>query len=720
MKKYWAMAGAYFGLYGFLLTAFPVVAISHGRSAFEASMLVAVVAAVGFFGDATVSSLAQRTDNGVAALIGSALIALGTLFVVMFPAMPLLISGAAVTGLGLSYVVTPVLGGLSTRAGKNQVSAQAVNALVQRGGALAIGLFLGYALSSMVGVLVPVALALLVLTLGGFAMHREDRVRIGQARGARVAWRAAVTSATVQQGVVVNLATPLWIIAGSSLFPLLVISAGEPGLLVPAIIARESLAICTALLMWRVRSRRALHHAWLASTVIGAAGFVTSGLVDHTFPVVALFSLHGACIAIGIIYANVLFFDGTTNRNRIAAFSLGSMAARTTALVYPLLFASALSVSPFAAMVVTSSIALAIGTTSTVLAAVRRLPGGTAFVASEHALKEPSMNSRNDHIVVIGSINHDRTQYVTSFPSPGETVLSDRGVQGLGGKGANQAVAAARSGATVSLVGAVGRDAEGDATVRALAAHGVNVDAIARVDKPTGQAYIAVNDDGENTIIVVSGANVLPFDTEPAVELMGQASVVLTQGEIASRDIERAARLAAETGARFVLNLAPFTPIEPPLIRNANPLIVNSTEAAALMGIRESEMQSPEAVLIRARHLVGEVCESLVVTLGARGAVVIDRTEAWHVDALAVEDVVDTTGAGDAFVGATCAALCRGESLRAAASAGSVAGGLAVSRFGASASFPDQSEIARTQMVAARRLSDGHRDSVIDSSKEGQ
>lgn len=360
MKKYWLMAAAYFGLYGFLLTVMPIIALQHGRTSVEASVLVASLAVVGFVGDLTVSALSARAGKSVAILAGALLIAGGMTLALTFGGFISLLGATGVIGLGLAYIVTPVLGGLSTRAGRNQVRAQAINAVVQRAGALGLGLFLGLAVTEVSAIIAIVAAALVTLILGAALVYREDAKRDVVATNhpapAVPAWAPVLRSSDVRRALVVNAATPIWIIAGSSLFPLVLLALGRAELLVPAIIAREVVAMITALSVARTRSRKVLFIAWTASMVVGAAGFLLATAASSDVLIVALFALHGACIALGIVFANVLFYDGTTDGSRLIAFSFGSMSSRTAALLFPLAFGVALIISPQSAAVATAAI----------------------------------------------------------------------------------------------------------------------------------------------------------------------------------------------------------------------------------------------------------------------------------------------------------------------------------------------------------------------------
>ena len=258
-------------------------------------------------------------------------------------------------------------------------------------------------------------------------------------------------------------------------------------------------------------------------------------------------------------------------------------------------------------------------------------------------------------VVVVGSLNIDLVTHVERHPKPGETVLGAGLVRLAGGKGANQAVAASAAGASVSMVGCVGSDEAGSAYRARLSALGIDVAALRVATAcPTGHALIVVDDTGENAIVVVAGANAAAtVDDLGALELVGPGDVVLLQLEVPMEVVTASVRRASARGARVVLNLAPYAALPPDVVALADPLVVNEHEALLLA---DSEAMPA----------------SLLVTFGAAGA-------AWDGDQLAgpvVEgpDVLDTTGAGDAFCGALSAALAagadRGEALQAALSAG--------------------------------------------------
>ncbi len=267
-------------------------------------------------------------------------------------------------------------------------------------------------------------------------------------------------------------------------------------------------------------------------------------------------------------------------------------------------------------------------------------------------------------VVVVGSLNIDLVTRVERHPKPGETVVGIGLERLAGGKGANQAVAASAAGAAVVMVGCVGSDEAGSAYIARLLALGVDVSAIrVQPDCPTGHALITVDEAGENSIVVVAGANAaVALDDLAVLEFVGPGDIVLLQLEVPLVVVSAAARRGSAKGARVVLNLAPYAALPPDVVAIADPLVVNEHEALLLA---DSEA----------------LPASLVVTFGAAGA-------AWDGDQLTgpvVEgsEVLDTTGAGDAFCGALSAALVAGAGRREALQAAQVAGADAVRHSGA-------------------------------------
>ena len=296
--------------------------------------------------------------------------------------------------------------------------------------------------------------------------------------------------------------------------------------------------------------------------------------------------------------------------------------------------------------------------------------------------------SDTNTIVVVGSINMDLVVRSPRLPAPGETILGAEFHMFPGGKGANQAVAAARLGAAVKLIGRVGTDAFGDALLQTLAQDKVELEHVARdPDMPTGVALITVDAAGQNTIVVVPGANgrLTPEDISLAEAAFVGASVLLLQLEIPLPAVERAIELAQRRHVRVVLNPAPACPLDAALLSRVDDLIPNQTELALLSGAGSTR----EAI----EHLRGMGVRRIVVTLGEEGALVVEDGQEIHAPSHRVT-VVDTTAAGDAFVGAFAVALSEGRSTREAAAWGTAAGALAVTRAGAQPSLPTRAELA--------------------------
>jgi ribokinase len=302
--------------------------------------------------------------------------------------------------------------------------------------------------------------------------------------------------------------------------------------------------------------------------------------------------------------------------------------------------------------------------------------------------------SGSPDIVVVGSLNRDYVCRVDRLPGPGETRLGSELALFCGGKGGNQAVAAALTGAGrgvgVALVGAVGADPDGETLRAGLADAGVDVaDVAVRRDVRSGAALITVADDGENAIVVAPGANATVTTDDVAAALRRRApGLVLAQGELPAAVVTRAVTTARDLGARPVVNLAPAFELDDAVLAVCDPLVVNRGEAAAVLGIDPSSGGEPESL---ARRL-GTRARSVVVTAGAAGAWTARDGVVAHVPARPAE-AVDTTGAGDAFTAALCLRLARGDALRDAARYAARAGAAAVRRRGAQSSFPSPAEL---------------------------
>ena len=290
-------------------------------------------------------------------------------------------------------------------------------------------------------------------------------------------------------------------------------------------------------------------------------------------------------------------------------------------------------------------------------------------------------------VFVVGSINQDFVLKVERRPKPGETVTDAVLSTHNGGKGANQAAAAALLGASVALLGRVGDDGFGGPLVRALEEKGVDTTLVAPApDSSTGTAFITVTQDGENAITVAPGANrrLTPEDVDAARGEIGAAAVLVVQMEVPRECVARAVEVAGEVGTRAILNLAPPFEVPRTVLENLDPLVVNEHEAAFLLG---DSVEGVEAALAAASNLLALGPKSAVVTVGADGAVFAQEEDEGYVPAPEVE-VVDTTGAGDAFVGALALRVARGDSLRRAVGYAVRAGAAAVTREGAQGALP--------------------------------
>ncbi len=258
-------------------------------------------------------------------------------------------------------------------------------------------------------------------------------------------------------------------------------------------------------------------------------------------------------------------------------------------------------------------------------------------------------------VFVLGSINQDYLLFADRRPAAGETVTGARLVTRNGGKGANQAVAAVDSGASVMMLARVGDDGAGIAQRVDLAAHGVDVSLVmATPNVATGTAFVTVTPDGENSVLVAPGANGLvnPSDVRAVASVIADHSVLVAQLE-APVDAVAAAIDLCGSNPRVLLNAAPFVPLPDGLLESIDTLVVNWTEAAALL---DAPIEGIEGALEGATMLVGHGVRAAVVTLGADGAAVATAGSAIHVPARRVP-VVDTTGAGDVLVGTLAALL---------------------------------------------------------------
>ncbi len=298
------------------------------------------------------------------------------------------------------------------------------------------------------------------------------------------------------------------------------------------------------------------------------------------------------------------------------------------------------------------------------------------------------MSHSSADIVVVGSINADLTVTVPRHPNPGETLLGDGGGLTAGGKGANQACATAKLGASVALVGAVGDDANAGPATAVLRASGVDLSNVEEVEDVTGLAVITVAADGENTVLVVPGANArVDADFVRAHSTPVEAAqLVLLQGEIPADGFAEAIALAR---GRVVVNLAPVVDVPREALLQADPLLANEHEAGLILAqLGADDTGEPETL---AQRLLDVGFPSVVLTLGAAGALVADADGLRPIPTPRV-DAVDTVGAGDAFAGALCHRLVAGDSLDEAAAFAARVGAFAVQRPGAQPSYPSAAD----------------------------
>ena len=294
-------------------------------------------------------------------------------------------------------------------------------------------------------------------------------------------------------------------------------------------------------------------------------------------------------------------------------------------------------------------------------------------------------------VCVLGGVNLDHVARAAELPRPGETVASRSLAQFPGGKGANQAVAAARLGAAVRLLGAVGQDGAGDVMLDFLTSAAVDVRGMRReAEAPTGQAFITVDDAARNMIVVAAGANALYGAAAARTAALGGAGVILTQFEATLAAIEILFTRPEAAGALKIVNTAPALSDGAPLLALADMLILNETELASFAGL-DAEPADPEAAVAAARSLARSG-QTVLATLGAAGAVAVRGDEVFRVAGLR-QRAVDTTGAGDCFCGALAAALDRGLALPAAMAFANAAAALSVTRAGAAASMPTSAEV---------------------------
>jgi ribokinase len=295
-------------------------------------------------------------------------------------------------------------------------------------------------------------------------------------------------------------------------------------------------------------------------------------------------------------------------------------------------------------------------------------------------------------IVVVGSCNVDLITYTARFPKVGETIEGTDFKQGFGGKGANQAVAAAKLGARVAMIARLGMDGFGTQTLANFKAQNVDASFVTQLEGvPSGVAPIFVNAQGQNFIVIVSGANAKlePHDLEPAKELLEHAKFVICQLEIKQQTVLEAFKIARAAGVKTILNPAPAAPLIPGLLEITDLIVPNETELELLTG-------KPVTTVIEARDaakdLITAGAKEVIVTLGERGALHVTPEKTVHHQPRLVK-AFDSTGAGDAFIGALVSALSRGLEIAHAIDFANAAAAVSVTRAGTQTSFATLEEL---------------------------
>lgn len=301
---------------------------------------------------------------------------------------------------------------------------------------------------------------------------------------------------------------------------------------------------------------------------------------------------------------------------------------------------------------------------------------------------------QNNKIVVIGSCNTDMVIKVHHLPLPGETIIGYDFMTNQGGKGANQAVAVARMGGDTAFIARLGDDGFGRNSLALLKKEGIDTEYVNFTEGvSTGVAMIPVDEKGENSIIVASGANAMlsEADIDAAKELIANASIVLMQLETPIPTLMQAAKIAHEAGVKVVLNPAPFPkePLPAEFLQNVDLIIPNETEITGMTGVEINSKDTIKKAMLR-------ICEigvkNVVLTAGGAGAYLLENGELVNVPTFKT-NVVDTTAAGDTFCGSLCVALSRGESLNDAVRFANKAASISVSRMGAWRSIPQKEEV---------------------------
>ena len=294
------------------------------------------------------------------------------------------------------------------------------------------------------------------------------------------------------------------------------------------------------------------------------------------------------------------------------------------------------------------------------------------------------------NVLVVGSINVDYVIHTERLPKLGETLTGDSFAMNFGGKGANQAVAIAKAGCNVKMLGAVGKDLTGDLAIKNLESFGVDCSSVIKADAPTGAAVITVCG-GDNHIILDVGANahVTPALIETQQELFDWADILVMQYEIPTESVLCAAKLAKEKGKTVILNPAPVKQVDTELYGYIDWIIPNEFEAQLITGITQDSDDDAESAMAQLR---GMGCKNAIITLGKRGCAYHRGEEIGYAGIFNVKRV-DTTSAGDSFIGGFCASLCEGKSIDDSVYYASAVSSITIGRAGASVSIPTADEV---------------------------
>ncbi|HEY8955503.1 ribokinase [Chitinophaga sp.] len=300
-------------------------------------------------------------------------------------------------------------------------------------------------------------------------------------------------------------------------------------------------------------------------------------------------------------------------------------------------------------------------------------------------------------IVVVGSTNMDMVVKTSHIPVPGETVLGGSFLMNPGGKGANQAVTVARLGGDVLFISKVGNDVFGKQSSQLFEEEGINTFHVLSDDElPSGVALITVDESGENSIVVASGANgnLYPDDLKDALTEIAGAGLLLMQLEIPMETVHFVAGYAASKGVRVILNPAPANTLSPELLANTDIITPNKKEAEMISGIKVTNIESAKKA---AKAICNMGVKNVVVTMGAMGAVICQEGKTLVIPAQKVE-AIDTTAAGDVFNGALAVALSEGKLFPDAVEFANIAAAISVTRMGAQSSIPYRNEFIASSL----------------------